>query len=128
MAAKKTAPRKNASPAIPKRKVAANASDSDAIGSDEVALSMTLLGGPKRKYQPISVGETLDALPAKPDAPVSDKVIEAIVAAKGKYVAIDTGGRKPTSAAATLTAGAGKRKVKIKTTTIDGQLYAWVVE
>lgn len=77
----------------------------------------------KGGLRPVTVGDPVDVLPTPSTAPVADATVEKIIAAGGKFVPVDAGGRKVASARNSLEAALKKRGYKSKSSVVDGQLF-----
>jgi hypothetical protein len=126
MAAKKAATTKKAT-ATPRKKVTETAAPQGeeaapvALPSQSAASSASA-----RSFTPITVAEVVEDLPATEDAAVSDVVVQAIIDADGKWVKIDSGGRKPNTARNNVVKALHKRKVSVKTRVIGEAVYVAV--
>jgi hypothetical protein len=126
MAAKKAATTKKAT-ATPRKKVTETAAPQGeeaapvALPSQSAASSAST-----RSFTPITVAEVVEDLPATEDAAVSDVVVQAIIDADGKWVKIDSGGRKPNTARNNVVKALHKRKVSVKTRVIGEAVYVAV--
>lgn len=128
MAAKKATATKKA-PATPRKKVTETAAPQGEEAAP-VALPSQSAGSASsastRSFTPITVAEVVEDLPASEDAAVSDVVVQAIIDADGKWVKIDSGGRKPNTARNNVVKALHKRKVSVKTRVIGEAVYVAV--
>lgn len=124
MAAKRTPKATTETTATPKKKVVATPQGAEPEAAS-VALPSASAGA--RNFTPITVAEVVDDLPASEDAAVSDVVIQAIIDAAGKWVRIDSGGRKVNTARNNVVKALQKRKAKVKTRVIGDDVYVAVV-